>query len=91
MTNDDLCAWRKRLCLSQVAAAKTLGVSRRTYIRREMLVGDIPRIMSLACRAVEYDEILAPSLEALVEDTVIVRTIGETLLSERVFLWARAK
>ena len=91
MTSADLRAWRKRLGLSQAAAAVTLGVSRRTYIRHEMRAGDVPRLVTLACRAVEYDDALAPSLEALVEDTVIVRTIGETLLSERVFLVGEVK
>ena len=86
MTGADLRAWRKRLGLSQAAAAVTLGVSRRTYIRHEMRAGDVPRLVTLACRAVEYDEALQPSLEALLGQTALVRSIVENLLTERVFL-----
>ena len=91
MTGADLRAWRKRLGLSQAAAAVTLGVSRRTYIRHEMRAGDVPRLVTLACRAVEYDEALVPSLEALLGQTARVRSIVENLLTERVFLVGAVK
>jgi len=54
-------AWRKRLKLTQVAAAKVLGLGKTTVAnydagKRHAPDGDVvvPKIVLLACRAVEH-------------------------------------
>lgn len=54
MTSTSLRAWRKRLNLSQRAAAEALGVSLRQYSDYERGVADVPHTVALACAAVAY-------------------------------------
>lgn len=54
MTATSLRAWRKRLGLSQRAAAETLGISLRQYSDYERAVAEIPQTVALACAAVAY-------------------------------------
>lgn len=60
MTPDDLRAWRKRLGLSQVQAATALGLSvsriidyERGTTRGRENAAPIPRVVELACAAIE--------------------------------------
>ena len=52
MTSATLIAWRKRLALSQDAAAKALGCGRRSIQQWEAGMHPVPRYIALACAAV---------------------------------------
>jgi transcriptional regulator with XRE-family HTH domain len=62
MTAADFLAWRRRLGLSQAAAASALGISRNSVILYERgaradrpgVAVVIPRTVALACKAVEH-------------------------------------
>jgi len=51
MTPRQLTNWRKRLGLSQAAAAKLMGISLRTYTRYERGEWPVPKLVELACEA----------------------------------------
>lgn len=52
MTSADFAAWRKRLRLSQAAAASTLGCGRRSVQNWESGASRVPYYIALACAAV---------------------------------------
>ena len=55
MRPEDFLAWRKRLGLTQAAAAKELGFTRRAVIYYEQGARLIPKVVMLACRAIEME------------------------------------
>lgn len=52
MSPDSLTAWRKRLRLSKVGAARALGCSAVTVLKYERGITPIPRYIALACAAI---------------------------------------
>ena len=61
MTPEALKSWRKRLGLSQIAAAQALGCGRSSLQAWENGTNDIPKYIGLACAALalgisEYPE-----------------------------------
>jgi transcriptional regulator with XRE-family HTH domain len=57
MTRAELKAWRKRLGLSQEKAAAALGVDRSTVAKWETGRAPISKVVALACRAVELNDL----------------------------------
>jgi DNA-binding transcriptional regulator YiaG len=57
MTPIEMKAWRKRLKLSQEKAAAALGVNRATLAKWETGKLPISRVVALACRAVELNDL----------------------------------
>lgn len=53
MTPAELRAWRSRMGLEQITAAKLLGIGRRTYQRYEGGEVEPPRFLEFACRYLE--------------------------------------
>jgi predicted transcriptional regulator len=53
MTGEQFQRWRERHELSVVAAARTLGLSRRTIQYYEKGKRSIPRVVELACRGAD--------------------------------------
>ena len=53
MSADELRAWRLRLGWKQIDAAKRLGYSLRQYVAMEHGETEIPRVVALACLALE--------------------------------------
>jgi transcriptional regulator with XRE-family HTH domain len=64
MTPADLHAWRKRLGLSQAAAAEALGCGRRSLQQWEAGIHLIPLYIALACDAIEYGIVKPRSIES---------------------------
>lgn len=56
MTADQLRAWRKRLGMTQAAAAEAIGISLRQYSYYETGRYPVPRPISLATEAIENRE-----------------------------------
>lgn len=61
MTPDDLITWRKRLNLTQEAAAEKLGCGRRSLQQWEGGIHDIPKYIGLACAALALGIVEYPS------------------------------
>jgi DNA-binding transcriptional regulator YiaG len=57
MTPDELKAWRKRLGLTQKKAAEALGVNLATLAKWETGRLPISKVVALACRAVELNDL----------------------------------
>ncbi|WP_243360041.1 helix-turn-helix domain-containing protein [Fundidesulfovibrio terrae] len=55
MRPEDFKAWRKRLGLTQAATAKELGITRRAVIYYEQGARIIPKVVMLACKALEME------------------------------------
>ena len=53
MTSDDLRAWQARHGYTYNSAAAALGISRATYARYLAASGDLPRMLELACAAID--------------------------------------
>lgn len=51
---EDLVVWRKKLTISQIAAADLLGISSRMYCRYEHGEWPVPRAIILACAALDH-------------------------------------
>lgn len=62
MTANDLRAWQLRHGFTYVTAALALGVSRATYANYLGKEGPLPRILALACVAIDAG--LEPLVEA---------------------------
>ena len=56
MTSDQLRDWRKRLAMSQRKAAEILGLHYRTIQGYEAGNFDVPRVVELACKALEAEK-----------------------------------
>ncbi len=54
MSPSELIAWRARLGLNQVQAAKALGVARNSLRGYEAGINTIPLYIALACAAIAY-------------------------------------
>ena len=55
MRPEDFKAWRKRLSLTQANTAKELGITRRAVIYYEQGARIIPKVVMLACKALEME------------------------------------
>jgi len=55
MTAKELAAWRKRLGLSQAAAAELIGCSRRGFQMWESGKNAIPKNIALAIAAIQFN------------------------------------
>lgn len=55
MRPEDFKAWRKRLGLTQAATADELGITRRAVIYYEQGARLIPKVVMLACKALEME------------------------------------
>lgn len=55
MRPEDFKAWRKHLGLTQAATAKELGITRRAVIYYEQGARVIPKVVMLACKALEME------------------------------------
>lgn len=53
MTSDDLRQWQTRHGYTYETAAAALGVSRRTYAGYLAKAGELPRMLALACAALD--------------------------------------
>jgi transcriptional regulator with XRE-family HTH domain len=53
MVATDLRAWQERHGYTYASAADALGVSRATYARYLAAAGELPRMLALACAAVD--------------------------------------
>jgi hypothetical protein len=63
MTADDLRAWQSSMRLTNISAAKMLGVSKGTYSSYRNSSSDLPKMLELACSALT-SELNAPRPEA---------------------------